>query len=116
MTYTVTSQRSGEVRTFRQRPMAELQEYVELHDLVYLWEGRGRRSNCFFSCAQSLSGTARWDKGVSRAKKTLGSAYLAFSLDRFRKTRGRVNVAAGPPRGMRFSQSLLLIVMEPLLS
>ena len=41
VTYTVTSQRSGEVRTFRQRPMAELQEYVELHDLVYLCEGTG---------------------------------------------------------------------------
>jgi len=113
VTYTVTSQRSGEVRTFRQRPMVELQEYVELHDLVS--EGTGPSIELFFLVRSKPRRDDTMDKGV-RERKNLGLGVSCLSLDRFRKTRGRVNVAAGPPRGMRFSQSLLLIVMEPLLS
>ena len=95
--------------------MVELQEYVELHDLVYLWEGTGPSIELLFLVRSKPQRDGTMDKGV-RERKNLGLGVSCLSLDRFRKTRGRVNVAAGPPRGMRFSQSLLLIVMEPLLS
>jgi hypothetical protein len=44
--------------------MAELQEYVELHDLVYLWEGTGPSIELLFLVRSKPQRNGTMDKGV----------------------------------------------------
>jgi len=52
--------------------MAELQEYVELHDLVYLWEGTGPSIKLLFLLRSKPQRDGTMGQGSFESEKNLG--------------------------------------------